>query len=270
MDNQIYFATNDRFEMRNDGMTGAGTLVGAFAHRPLLRRTLRPVVAFAVIAVAGVLGFSTVDGVGIIDALFWLLDPTSIELHFQTHDGPATLIKGYAIVVLCGLMVTGFWISETLFSAAFGGQIREELEHMQVKRNIEELDDHVIICGYGTFGKTIAARLREANREVVVIEHQEAQYHRAIDDGVLAVSGDARHEETLTDAGVGRAETVIGAIDDSNANIQISIAASQLAPTVTLIVRAGDQRDEALARRAGADEVIIPEVVSGEQVCTNL
>ncbi|GAA5063543.1 hypothetical protein GCM10025751_52130 [Haladaptatus pallidirubidus] len=225
---------------------------------------------FALIVVAGMVGFSTLDGVGIVDALFWLLDPTSIELHFQNHDGPATFIKAYAIVILSGLIVASLWIGETLFSAAFGGQIQTELKQMQLERNIKELDDHIIICGYGTFGKTIAARLRDADREVVIVEQQDAQYQRAIDDGVLAVSGDARREETLTDAGVKRADTVIGAIDDSNANIQISIAASQLAPTVTLVVRAGDQRDEALARRAGADEVVIPEVVSGEQVCTNL
>lgn len=256
--------------IRETTMNRPGSLLGAFAHRSLLRRTLRPVVVFAAVVVAGVAGFSTVDNVGIVDALFWLLDPTSIELHFQNHDGPATLVKSYAIVVLTGLIVAGLWIGETLFSAAFGGQIQEELKHMQIEQNVEALEDHVIICGYGTFGKTIASRLRDADREVVVVEQQDAQHQRAIDDGVLAISGDARREETLTDAGIDRAKTVVGAIDDSNANIQISIAASQLAPTVTLVVRAGDQRDEALARRAGADEVVIPEVVSGEQVYTKI
>ncbi|WP_458190684.1 potassium channel family protein [Haladaptatus sp. NG-WS-4] len=245
-------------------------LVGAFAHRPLLRRTLRPVVVFVAIVIAGIVGFSTLASVGVVDALFWLLDPTSIELHFQTHDGPATLVKAYAIVILSGLIVASLWIGETLFSAAFGGQIQEELRHMQLEQDIAALDDHVIICGYGTFGRTIASQLRNEDRNVVVVEQQDAQYQRAIDDGVLTVSGDARREETLTEAGVKRADTIIGAIDDSNANIQISIAASQLAPTVTLVVRAGDQRDEALARRAGADEVVIPEVVSGEQVYSNL
>ena len=204
------------------------------------------------------------------DALFWLLDPTSIELHFRSHDGPATLVKGYAIVVLSGLVVAGLWIGETLFSAAFGGRIREELEHMKIERDVESLEDHVVICGYGTFGKTIAARLCEDDRDVVVVEHQDAQYERALDDDLLAIRGDARREETLTETGVRRADTVVGAIDHSNANIQISIAASQLAPTVTLVVRAGDQRDEALARRAGADRVVIPEVICGEQVCTDL
>ncbi|ELZ04271.1 potassium channel family protein [Natrialba aegyptia] len=251
-------------------MMNSNDLVEAFVRRPVLRQLLRPVVAFIAVIVAGIVGFRTVDGIGIIDSLFWLIDPTSIELHFQTHEGPATLVKAYAIVVLSGLVVASLWIGETLFSAAFGGQIQEEFKHMKIEQDISALSDHVVICGYGTFGKTIAARLREADREVVVIEQQDAQYQQAIEDGILAVNGDARREETLADSGVKRAATVVGAIDDSNANIQIAIAASQLAPTVTLVVRAGDQRDEALARRAGADEVVIPEVVSGEHVCTSL
>jgi len=251
-------------------MTKSSNFIEAFAHRPLLRRMLRPVTAFVATVAAGVIGFSTVDGIGIVDALFWLLDPTSIELHFQHHDGPQTLVKAYAIVVLSGLILVGLWMGETLFSAAFGGQIQEELKQMQLKRDIQELEDHVIICGYGMFGQTIATQLRDASREVVVVEQQEEQYEQAIDDGLLAVNGNACREETLTDAGVKRADTVIGAIDDSNANIQISVAASQLAPTVALVVRVGDRRDEPLARRAGADEVVIPEVVSGEQVFAGL
>lgn len=251
-------------------MKGPSISVRAVAHRPLLRRLLRPVAVFALIVLVGVAGFSTLSGIGIVEALFWLLDPTSIELHLQSHNGPEILIKTYAIVILSGLVVAGLWIGETLLSAAFGGQIQDEFKQMHIEQTISELEEHVIICGYGTFGQTIAARLCEKDRPVVVVEQQEAQYQRALDDGLLAVRGDARDEEALSAASVKRAFTVVGAIDDANANIQIAITASQLAPTVTLVVRAGDRRDEVLARRAGADEVIIPEVVSGEQVCTNL
>ncbi|GKZ12873.1 NAD(P)-binding protein [Haladaptatus sp. T7] len=243
--------------------------LGAFVHRTLLRRLLRPVAAFAFLVVAGVAGFSMVHGVGVVDALFWLLDPTSIELHFQTHEGPETLVKSYAIVVLSGLVVVGLWIGETVVSATFGGQIHEELRHMQMQREIDRLEDHIVICGYGTFGKTIAARL-DADRDVVVIETKETGCQRATDDGFSVVNGDARRETVLAEAGVERAETVVGAIDDSNVNIQIIIATIQLEPGVNLIVRAGDETYEALARQAGADEVIIPEVVSGEQVSMGL
>jgi len=238
--------------------------------RPLLRRLLRPVAAFGVVVAVGVAGFSSLGGVGLVDALFWLLDPTSIELHFQAHDGAETLTKGYAVVVLSGLVVTGLWIGETVFSAAFGGQIRTEFREMQIERTIDELQGHIIICGYGTFGKTVARRLRDGERDVVVIETQDSEFQRALDDDLLAVQGDARREQVLRDAGVKRATTVVGAIDDSNANIQIAMGASQIAPTVRLVVRVGDEMYEALARRAGADEVIIPEVASAEQVTSTL
>lgn len=238
--------------------------------RSLLRQLSRPVLAFVGLVAAGVIGFVTLGGVGVVNALFWLLDPTSIELHFQTHDGPATLVKGYAIVVLTGLVVAGLWTGETALSAAFGGQIQTELSRMQIAQQIEELDDHVVVCGYGTFGQTVAEQVGDTDTQVVVIEQQTEQYERALDDGHLALEADASREDALTDAGVKRADTVIGAIDDTNANIQIAVLASQLAPTVRLIVRAGDRQDETVARRVGADEVIIPEVVSGKQVCERL
>jgi len=63
---------------------------------------------------------------------------------------------------------------------------------------------------------------------------------------------------------------VVGAVDDADVNIQTVLAAGQLAPSVRLVVRAGEQTDATLARRAGADEVIIPEVQSGEQVGTTV
>jgi hypothetical protein len=244
---------------------------GPIVPRPLLRRAVRPVGAFAGVVVAGVVGFTALAGVGVVDALFWLVDPTSIELHFREHEGPERLVKAYAVVVVAGLVLAGLWTGETVLSATFGGQISEELRRMQNDRTIDQLDGHVIICGYGMFGRTIADSLRRDGREVVVVETDEGQYERAIDEtGLLAVNADARREETLTAAGVRRADTVVAAIDDSNVNIQIAIAASQLAPEVTLVVRVGDEMYESLARRAGADEVVIPEVVSGEQVIESL
>ena len=252
-------------------MSGSSGPIRAVVQRPLLRRLLRPVAAFGAVVALGVAGFGSLGGVGIVDALFWLLDPTSIELHFQAHEGPETLTKGYAVVVLSGLVVTGLWIGETVFSAAFGGQIQTELKQMGIERTIDELEGHIIICGYGTFGKTVARTLRDEGRDVVVIEREDAEFQRAIDDDdLLAIQGDARREEVLRDAGIKRATTVVGAIDDSNANVQIAMGASQIAPTVRLVVRVGDEMYEALARRAGADEVIIPEVASAEQVTSTL
>lgn len=244
-------------------------LGGLFA-RPLIRHLARPILTFLAVVVAGVVGFVVLGDVGVVDAAFWLLDPTSIELHFATHEGPATLTKAYALVVLVALVLAGVWIGETFLTAAFGGQLARELTIMNIERTIRDVEDHVIVCGYGTFGKTVVDALEAQDRDVVVVEIGDQQYERAIEDGVLAVRGDARDEGTLRDAGLDRARSVVGAVDDANVNIQTVLAAGQLAPSVRLVVRVGDETDATLARRAGADEVVIPEVLSGEQVGTDL
>jgi len=251
-------------------MVEAGSLLGAATERPLIRRLLGPVLTFGVITVSGIAGFVVLAGVGPVDATFWLLDPTSIELYFEHHGGPARLVKAYAIVILVGLILTGLWTGETAVSAAFGGQISEELTHMQIQQRIDDLEDHVVVCGYGTFGKTVAAGLAATDRPVVVVEQQQAQYEQAIDNDHLVIEGDAREQSVLEDAGVERAATVVGAVDDTNVNAQMTVTATQLAPTVSVVVRAGDQMDEALARRVGADEVVVPEVLSGQQVSATL
>ncbi|ELZ25073.1 TrkA-N domain-containing protein [Halosimplex carlsbadense 2-9-1] len=248
----------------------AGEYVRALIGRPLARRVGRPVAAFAALVVGGVVGFGALAGVGAVEALFWLLDPTSIEIFIESHDAPARSMRAFTIVVESGLILSGLWIGETVISATFGGQIETELRQMQVERTIDGTEQHVVVCGYGTFGKTIARRLRDRDRPVVVVETGDGQYERALDDGLLAVQGDARREELLVEAGAERADAVVGAVDDANVNIQVAITTGELAPDARVVVRAGDEMYESVARRAGADEVIVPEVVSGEQVTTTL
>lgn len=248
----------------------ASSIVAIVTDRPLLGQAVVPLTAFGSVVIVGVVGFMLLGNVGAIEAAFWLVDLTSIELHFEESGGPETATRAYAVLVTVGLVVTGLWVGETVLSTTFGGQMQEELRYMQTDRAIDDLEEHVIICGYGMFGRTIADRLDGNGADVVVIELDEAEFERALDDGVLALHGDARREETLRKAGIGRARTLVTAIDDSNANIQIAITAGQIAPTVRLVVRVGDAMYEPLARRAGADEVIIPEVVSGERVTESL
>jgi len=233
--------------------------------RPILNRAVRPLLTLVVVTTVGIVGHVLLAGVGLVEATFWLVDLTSIELHFQDHAGPERATKAFAIAVRTGILLSSLWIGETVLSAAFGGQITEELRQMQTERRIEDLSDHVVICGYGIFGRTLAAQLRDDGHDVLVIEFNQAEFD-GIGEETLAIRGDARREDVLERANVATASAIVGAIDDSNANIQIAITASQLSPNLRVIVRVGDEMYESVARRAGADEVVIPEVLSGDTV----
>ncbi|SIR95980.1 potassium channel family protein [Natronorubrum thiooxidans] len=234
--------------------------------RQILRRTLVPIGVFVVTVVAGVLGLSMLGNVGLVEATFWLVDLTSIDLHFEEHTGPERATKAYAILVTVGLILSGLWIGETVVTEAFGGRIQSEVSRATMHRRIENTDDHVIVCGYGMFGRTIANRLTEAGQTVVVIEIDETHAERVREDGHLLVTGDARREQVLRSAGVERATKLVAAIDDSNVNIQIAIVSGTATSSPDILVRVGKEMYEPVAREAGADDVIIPEVVSGERV----
>lgn len=218
---------------------------------------------------SGIVGFTVITGIGLVDAAFWMLDPTSIELYFETHDGPERLTKAFALVVFSVLIVSGLWIGESVLDTVFGGQFQEELERVQTRQAIEKLRNHTIVCGYGMFGQTVAKQLRARGEDIVIIERNREVLDR-VDEEILALEGDARREDVLQDAGIQNARAVIAGIDDSNANIQIGIVTSQLGPDARLVVRVGEEMYESLARRAGADDVVIPEVVSGTDVVDGL
>ncbi|ELY91633.1 potassium channel family protein [Natrinema altunense] len=241
-------------------------IVSQFAGLPILRHALVPIGCFATVVVAGVVGLSVLGGVGLLEATFWLLDLTSIDLHFRDHAGPERATKAYAIVVTVGLVLSGLWIGETVVTETFGGGIPTEVSRATMQRRIDTSEDHVIVCGYGMFGRTIANRLAEAGRTVVVIEIDEDNAKRAREDGHLLVEGDARQGRTLRAAGVERATKLVAAIDDSNVNIQIAVVSGAATDTPETLVRVGEEMYESVAKEAGADEVIIPEVVSGERV----
>lgn len=244
--------------------------IGLLSNRPLLRRALVPVSALVVVIVGSIGGFIALAGVGLIEATYWLLNPENVGVHFQTNPGPEQATKAFAVLSRVSLIIASLWLGQTVVAALFGGQIKEELRRVTQEQRISNLSDHTIVCGYGMFGETIARRLDALGEDVVVIEQAEENVMRAQEEGLLVVDDDARQERALERAGVSRAETVVGAIDDSNVNIQISVLVDQLAPDARLIVRVGEQQYASTARRAGADIVVIPEIMSGGDIVDNL
>lgn len=243
---------------------------GLLADRPVLRHALVPLAVLVGVVVASIVGYVLLAGVGIIEAAYWLISPANVGIHLRNNGGSARLIQGFAVLSRVGLVLSSLWIGQTVLSALFGGQITEELKRVQQERSISELSDHTVVCGYGMFGETIAQRLETETQDVVVIEYEDETVERAERDGHLVVDGDARQEATLDRANVVNAATIIAAVDNSNVNIQVAILARQLAPDATLVVRVGDQMYASTAQRAGADVVVIPEIMSGGDIAEQL
>ena len=121
---------------------------------------------------------------------------------------------------------------------------------------------HVILCGYGRSGQSLA-RLLEAERiPFIALDHDPRRVRAAAQAGDGVVFGDSTRAEVLMAAGVHRAKAVVVSFAHTPSALKIIAAVQQLRPDAPVIVRTVDDNDLDLLREAGASEVV-PEVMEG-------
>jgi monovalent cation:H+ antiporter-2, CPA2 family len=119
-------------------------------------------------------------------------------------------------------------------------------------------DHRAVVIGYGPIGRTVSRLLRDHGIVPTIIDLNLATVRLLRDEGIDAVYGDAGHRETLQQAGVDRAATIILSADVTNAEEVIRLA-RDINPQVHVLARTSYLHDVDRVRRAGADHVFASE-----------
>lgn len=168
-----------------------------------------------------------------------------------------TIVLGCTgLIVLTGALVQVF----TLF------QFRRLLGLDRMMTEIEKLDGHVIICGYGRIGVQLARAMTEARRPFLILERDHAKADEAKAQGFLCMIGEATHEETLKAAGIARAKVLATVLPDDAANVFITLSARNLNPGIEIIARGEAPTTENKLFHAGADKVVMPTHIGAERI----
>lgn len=100
---------------------------------------------------------------------------------------------------------------------------------------------HVIVCGVGHLGVRTIIELRARDEEVVAIGSSDEAEETLLGLGVRLVIGDARQPRILREADVAGADSIVMTGDDDLANLNTSLAATELNPTIRIVMRLFDQ-----------------------------
>ena len=119
-------------------------------------------------------------------------------------------------------------------------------------------DSRAIVIGYGPTGRTVSRLLRENGISPTVVDLNIDHVRALRDEGLSAVHGDARYLDTLVNAGLPHAGTLIVSGADTGSPDVIK-GARQINPTVHIFVRGNYLRDVPQLRSAGAEEVFAGE-----------
>ncbi|KAH9622545.1 hypothetical protein KSS87_003048 [Heliosperma pusillum] len=163
-------------------------------------------------------------------------------------------------------LVVGISMALTPWLAA-GGQLlasRFELHDVRsllpVESETDDLQDHIIICGFGRVGQIIAQLLSERLIPFVALDvrSDRVAVGRALDLPVYF--GDAGSREVLHKVGAGRACAAAVTLDTPGANYRTVWALSKNFPNVKTFVRAHDVDHGLNLEKAGATAVV-PETL---------
>ncbi len=121
---------------------------------------------------------------------------------------------------------------------------------------------HVIICGYGRSGQSLARFLEKEGISLIALDADPMRVRMAAAAGDSVLFGDASKREVLTAAGLPRASAVVVSFADTRAALAILAHVKAVRPEVPVIVRTFDDTDVEKLRAAGAAE-IVAEVVEG-------
>ncbi|MFC4990852.1 NAD-binding protein [Rubritalea tangerina] len=112
-----------------------------------------------------------------------------------------------------------------------GGRARNFVaEAMRIRNGgqIEGLQDHVVICGYGPVGQNLHRNLLRANVGVVVLETNPETVKRLHAEGVAALFADASDKESLELAHIERARGIAFTFPDEQAVLKSMHSAVEL------------------------------------------
>lgn len=215
--------------------------------------------------IVGTIGYMLIEGWSFSDALY-MASITLSTVGFGEVNELSRAGRMFTILLIflgVGAIIYSFsFIAEYIVSINMVDEYRKRRSFNMIKK----LVDHVIICGYGRVGKSAAISLRESQRQVVVVDSDPAAVQQALEDGFIALEGDASQDETLLEAGVPKAWGIVITTGEDSLNLFIVLSAKSINSALFVVARANQSTSDIKLRRAGADRVVSPHQIGGQHM----
>ncbi len=174
------------------------------------------------------------------------------------------IFTGFLIIFSLGIFA---YVVTTVTSYLIDGEFKLYYKYYKVKKQIEKLSNHVIVCGYGRNGRQAVNQLLEYKEKIIIIEKDEDVIKEIKEDrNIIVVQGDATQEETLEKTQTDKAKALITSMPSDADNLFVVLTAREMNPEMKIISRASDDNSDIKLKRAGATNVIMPDKVGGSHM----
>ena len=233
------------------------------------RRFALAVFGVALMTVIGAAGYMLIEHWSVLDAFYM-----SVITISTVGYGEVKPLSPAGRLFTIGLIVTGVGSAIYLFTVigelVVEGRLREFLGKTAMSRKIHNLQEHVIVCGYGRFGRAVVEELVRNTVPMVVIEIDPARQADLEAVGALHVLGSALEDSVLEDAGLRTARAIIVATGSDADNVYITLSAREKNPKILIYARGDTDAGLRRLKLAGADQVIAAYQWAGMRIAASI
>lgn len=228
-----------------------------------------PLIIIGAIIFTGVIGFMLIERYSFLDALYMTIITVTTVGYEEVHElSKAGMI--FNILLIISSFATFAYALAKLTQYVVDGEINKFFKTRKIMSAIKQLNDHVIICGYGRNGKQAAKILGHHKVKFVVVENDDERIEQDLskNEGIVYIKGDATDDDVLLSAGIERARALITALPEDADNVYIVLSARSLSSSIQIISRSSNPGSGTKLRKAGADSVISPDKIGGTHMAT--
>ena len=235
------------------------------------RITLYGIIILIIIFVYGIIGSIFIMKLGIVDAIYFTFE--TIATIGYGDIVPVTNLQKTFVTTLAfaGIGTIAVIISTVMRNITL--KLNEARSDSIMKRKIDHMNNHYIICGYGRVGSVVLDELMKRNQNVIVIDKdpnviESLQNNDEIssDENIVILHGDASNPEIMKKFNIEKANGLILTTGSDVHNIYIALSIRDDTEETRIVARASRSSNVHRLYNAGADKVISPEASGGNEL----
>ncbi len=213
----------------------------------------------------GTTGYYLIEDMSVFEALYMTVITIS-TVGFSEIKQLSTYGRIITIIVIGASMTIGAYSIGIIVKMFIEGELAAIFGRRKLEKQIAELKDHFIICGFGRIGRIICTELYADKIDFVVIEQEPAAIEALERNKFLYLMMDATTEEALLKAEIMKSRGLVTAVSSDANNVFITLTAKGLRPDIFVLSRASDPKNEEKLKRAGASRVVSPYLIGGRRM----
>ena len=235
----------------------------------LYKRIAILTLAIIIFIIFGTVGFMHSEGLNLLDAI-WYSVMTLTTVGFQVPNNfsdEGKIITIFLMLFGVGAVLYGL---TALALEIFSGNIGKEYKINIIKKRMKNLENHIIICGFGRNGRQAARKLILHKKPFVIIDKKPLENRDDEFADTIFIHGNAIEDDILKQAGIEKASGIIASLPSDADNLFIVISSKELNPKIKVISRASNSNTIKKLKTAGAENVIMPDKIGGEHMASLL